>query len=82
MHAYRGPVLFTYGRDSLQDNPYLQYRNPDFAGRLLDDYTVVEVPGDHGAYYETAIRQVLPVHMRNRKAACRIACRDPRIALF
>ena len=50
--------MFTYGRDSLQDNPYLQYRNPDLArGRMFGDYTVVEVPGDHGVYYETAFRR-------------------------
>ena len=83
LQAYPEPVLFTYGRDSLQDNPYLQYRNPDLArGRMFGDYTVVEVPGDHGVYYETAFRQILPVHMRRRKAVCRVACRDPHIALF
>jgi acyl-CoA synthetase (AMP-forming)/AMP-acid ligase II/acyl carrier protein len=79
LQAYPEPVLFTYGRDSLQDNPYLQYRNPDLArGRMFGDYTVVEVPGDHGVYYETAFRQILPVHMQ--KAEGRLPGRLPRSA--
>jgi acyl carrier protein len=79
LQSYPGPVLFTYGRDSLYDNPYRQYRNPDAAReRLLGDYTVVEMPGDHGVYYEAAFRQVLPVHMR--KAEGRLPGRLPRSA--
>jgi hypothetical protein len=47
-------------------------------GRLFGDYAVVEVPGDHGVYYETAFRQVLPVHMQ--KAEGRLPDRLPRSA--
>lgn len=47
-------------------------------GRLFGDYAVVEVPGDHGVYYEAAFRQVLPVHMQ--KAEGRLPDRLPRSA--
>jgi acyl-CoA synthetase (AMP-forming)/AMP-acid ligase II/acyl carrier protein len=79
LHAYTGPVLFMYGRDSMQDNPYLQYRDPDPArAQWISDYTVVEVPGAHGAYYDIAFPQVLPVHMQ--KAEGRLPARLPRSA--
>lgn len=79
LQPYPGPVLLVHGRDAFDNNPYLVFRDPDSArAHVFADYTAVELPGEHGVFYERAFREVLPLHLL--KAETHVTGRLPRAA--
>jgi acyl-coenzyme A synthetase/AMP-(fatty) acid ligase/acyl carrier protein len=49
LEYYPGSVLLIYGRDSIEGNPYVRFRNPELGWtRVFGQYAVAEMPGDHG----------------------------------